>query len=272
MADTAAGRWKDALAGWAIPEEILNSSPESPWGFPVELFASRADVVWNQLTPSNERALEALPPGGSVLDVGCGAGAASLRLVPPAGLLVGVDESPGMLAAFAERAQGAGVAATLVNGRWPDVADEAPAADVVVCHHVFYNAQDLLPFARRLTDHARRRVVVELTARHPMSNESFLWKRFHGIDRPTRPVADDAQEVLREAGLDPLRQDWEAPGGGGFETLPKMVAFLRRRLCLPADRDPEIAEAIEGFVVRRPEGFGFPSRPVVTLWWPGSAG
>lgn len=70
--------------------------------------------------------LETLPARGSVLDVGCGAGAAGLSLVPPAGLLVGVDAGAGMLAAFAERAAARGVRHLLVEGRWPDVATRLP--------------------------------------------------------------------------------------------------------------------------------------------------
>ena len=67
-------------------------APESPWTFPVDLFASRADAAARQFepTPSNLRALEALPEHGAVLDVGCGAGAASLPLAVRAGRLVGV--------------------------------------------------------------------------------------------------------------------------------------------------------------------------------------
>ncbi|MDP9241458.1 MAG: SAM-dependent methyltransferase, partial [Actinomycetota bacterium] len=89
---SAADQWRDELASWAIPDEILAAASESPWGFPVELFRV-ADAVEPSMpdTPSRRRALEALPAGGSVLDVGCGGGAASLALAPPAGRLVGVD-------------------------------------------------------------------------------------------------------------------------------------------------------------------------------------
>jgi SAM-dependent methyltransferase len=268
----AAERWREALAAWAIPEDILARAPESPWGFPVELFASRADTARGRLTESNRRALEALPEGGVVLDVGCGAGAASLPLAGRASTLVGVDTSPRMLEEFASRARAAGVRAETVEGRWPEVAPRAPVADVVVCHHVLYNAPDLPAFALALTAHARHRVVVELTDRHPMSPLNPLWLRFHGLVRPTRPTADDAADVLREAGLEPHRTDWLAPGSGGFARLEDLVAWVRRRLCLTPDRDPEVLEAIRDEVVRRDDGtYGFPPRPVVTLWWEGAA-
>lgn len=269
---TAAGRWREALAAWAIPEEILARAPESPWGFPVELFASRADAATGQLTPSNRRALEVLAEGGTVLDVGCGAGAASLPLAGRASALVGVDPSPRMLEEFRARATAAGVRVETVEGSWPEVGPRTPVADVVVCHHVLYNAPDLPAFVLALTDHARARVVVELTERHPMSPLNPLWLRFHGLPRPTSPTAADAVEVLRELGLDPHREDWQSPGTGGFSRLEDLVAWVRRRLCLTPDRDPEVLEAIGDEVVRREDGtFGFPPRAVVTLWWDGAA-
>lgn len=269
---TAAERWRDALAAWAIPQDILARAPESPWGFPVELFASRADAATGQLTPSNRRALEALPERGTVLDVGCGAGAASLPLAGRASALVGVDTSPRMLEEFRARAQAAGVRVQTVEGSWPEVAPRTPVADVVVCHHVLYNVPDLPAFALALTAHARARVVVELTERHPMSPLNPLWLRFHGLVRPTRPTADDAVEVLQELGLDPGREDWQTPGTGGFSRLEDLVAWVRRRLCLTPDRDPELLEAIRDQVVRREDGtLGFPPRAVVTLWWDGGA-
>ncbi len=268
---TAAERWREALASWAIPKEILDRAPESPYYFPVELFASRADSAGEELTPSNRRALEALPEGGSVLDVGCGAGAASLALASRARRLIGVDSSKGMLEEFLDRTRSRGLEAEAIEGRWPDVAAQVTVADVVVCHHVFYNAADLPAFAAALTDHARHRVVAELTAAHPMSNLNPLWLRFHGLQRPTHPTADDAVAVLREEGLEPLRQDWTAPRKGGFARREDLVAWVRRLLCLPATRDPEISEAVTEWEEEQNGQAGLLDRPLVTLWWPGSA-
>lgn len=253
---TAAERWAEQLAAWAIPDEILEAAPESPWGFPVGLFESRADEVVEQDTPSRRRALEALPDGGSVLDVGCGAGAGGLALVPRAGRVIGLDEGVDMLEAFAARADAAGVDHTEVEGRWPDVADEVPEADVVVCHNVLYNAPDVEPFVRALDTHARRRVVCELADEHPMVWMGPLWEQFHGLERPTGPTADDALHVLRETGFDPQIERFELP------RRPEStdVRLVRKRLCLPAERDPEIAEALER--MGRPE-----TRTYATLWW-----
>ncbi len=259
----AAETWRHALAAWAIPEPILAAAPESPWTFPPALFEQRAVAAVTHWTPSNAVVAQAaLPAGGSVLDVGCGAGAASLPLAGQAGQLIGVDSSPELLAAFADRAQATGVAVATIPGRWPDAATHTPVADVVVCHHVVYNVPDLAAFAVALTAHARRRVVVELTLRHPMSALNDLWLHFHGLERPVDPTADHAVAVLRDLGVQPQRQDWTVPAD--VFTPLDAVAWTRRRLCLPATRDAEIA----AFLQDHPR----PSyRALVTLWWAGSA-
>ena len=251
---TAAERWREELAAWAIPDDILAAAPEPPWGFPVELFHAHPEPGES---PSRSRALEALPDGGSVLDVGSGGGAASFALVPPAGLVVGVDASEDMLADYAETATRLQVEHQELLGAWPEVADRAPIVDVVVCHHVFYNVADLPPFVAALTEHARRRVVVELTARHPLVDTAPLWRHFHGIDRPTGPSAALAVEVLRDAGIAPQLQRWSRPP----RDVPReaYVRLNRRRLCLPVSAEPEVdrvmGDALAGW------------RDVVTLWW-----
>jgi SAM-dependent methyltransferase len=270
----ALARWREQLDGWAIPEEILAAAPESPWAFPVGLFRSRARRAGSRpATPSNREAARSLPPGGSVLDVGAGGGAASLPLAGVAGRLVAVDESADMVAAFLAAAEAAGVPASGVEGRWPEVAGRVAPADVVVCHHVLYNVADLAPFADALTGHARRRVVAELTERHPLVGLAPLWRRFHGLERPSGPGADDAVAALEALGLRVARQDWESQDRFGFDDFDELVAFTRRRLCLPAERDPEVAAALLEEGTRQVDGVWVSGQPrrVATLSWSGSA-
>jgi SAM-dependent methyltransferase len=267
-------RWREELEAWAIPEEILARAPESPWGFPVGLFRARAEQAQaGRPTPSTSQALRFLPAGGTVLDVGAGGGAASLPLSGRASRIVAVDPMEDMLEAFRVAAEKAGVEAGTVQGRWPDVAGEVAAADVAVCNDVLYNVPDLAPFVLALTSHALTRVVVQLTARHPLSSLAPLWRRFHGLERPRGPSADDAEAALRALGLHVDRQDWTVRYPGSFERFEDLVAFTRRRLCLPAERDPEIAEALAPLSVQDEAGYRMApaERPVVTLSWPGGA-
>jgi ribosomal protein S18 acetylase RimI-like enzyme len=178
--------------------------------------------------------------------------------------LVGVDESAGLLAAFADRAERLGVDHLEVLGRWPDVADDVPAADVVVCRHVAYNVPDLDAFLARLTDHARQRVVLHLTTVHPLAWTTPYWRRLHGIGRPDGPTVEDAVAVAREAGLEPSVEGWTESFDLGSVGLEQQVAFLGRRLCLAEDRADDLRRAIGDIGVPDP-------RSVATLWWPGTA-
>jgi SAM-dependent methyltransferase len=265
MTADAAQRWREDLDSWAIPPEILAAAPESPWGCPPGLFTRAAQEALDKQpgapTPSMRRALEALQDGGSVLDVGAGGGAASLPLCPPATTVTAVDQSPEMLERFADLAGRQGVAHREVEGLWPDVADRVDPVDVVVCNHVFYNVGDLVPFVTALTDHARERVVVEITDVHPQALLNPLWEHFHGLWRPTRPTADDAVALLHELGLEVGVEEYDGPLRWQNHQHEDVVAFMRKRLCLPAERDPEVAAMLPPPV----------PRPHVALWWKGRA-
>jgi precorrin-6B methylase 2 len=268
-------RWREGLAAWAIPDAILDAAPESPWGLPPELFRRRAEVaVGSEPSALVVRALESLPDRGTVVDVGVGGGATSLPLASRASRITGVDGSDAMVASFVEAARATGVDTVGIHGTWPDIAAGVEAADVVVCGHVLYNVQDLAPFAEELTGHARRRVVVEITGTHPLAWMTDLWMRFHDLARPTGPTADGAEVALRELGLEVAREDREAePRSGGFERREDAVALVRRRLCLPSDRDGEIAEALGDRLVER-RGLwsaGPTAQRIVTMWWSGTA-
>lgn len=253
--------WAEALASWAIPPEILDAAPEDPWAYPVRHFVRAAEEAMVRETPSLRRALQALPVGGTVLDVGCGAGAASLPLAPPASSLTGVDQSREMLDAFAERAAALGVAHDEILGRWPDVSDKIlGAADVVVCHHVLYNVPDLAAFVQALGRHARRRVVIEMTAEHPRSWENALWKELHRIERPLRPTADDALMILGDVGIVASVDRWTRAPTFSMAPLEELVPMVRVDLCLSPDRDQEIARVLEA---NPPPA----ERGIVTMWW-----
>jgi SAM-dependent methyltransferase len=269
---TAADRWREQLASWALPDEIVSKAPESPWGFSTECFRRRGEAAPDPETPTTRRALEALPEGGTVLDVGVGGGATSLPLAGRAGSIVGVDQQLDMLEGFLANAAAAGVEARTATGAWPEVSANVEHADVVVAGHVFYNIPELEPFARALDGHARRRVVVELTERHPLDWMRDLWLRFHELERPNGPTADDAEAALRDLGFQVAREGRlirGGSGGGGFRRREDAIHVVRKRLCLQADRDPEIAEALGGRL-REIDGLwdvGSEVRTVVTLWW-----
>jgi hypothetical protein len=83
--------------------------------------------------------------------------------------------------------------------------------------------------------------------------------------RRRRPTAKDTAAVVEEMGLDPHIEMWNRPPRWGGRERADVVAFVRNRLCLRADRDEETA-------MRRSTVFG--PRPVLsplglaTMWWP----
>ena len=167
---------------------------------------------------------------------------------------VGVDRQPDMLARFSAAAAARDVPCRTVLGTWPEVADDAGRADVLVCHHVLHNVVDLPPFLRALTAAAGRGVVVEMFAEHPLAWLDPLWLRFHDLRRPPSATVDDAKDVLGELGIRPDVLRWDRSTPARQDT-----AFVTRRLCLPAERTDEVAAALEELPPR--------PRQVATLVW-----
>jgi SAM-dependent methyltransferase len=267
-------RWRDDLSAWAIPEPILARASDSPWVLPTQVFARRTDrLSADPSGPSFERAFAALDPAGTVLDLGSGAGAASLPLRQRVTGLTAVDSNEAMLGLFADRASAAGLPARCVLGTWPQVAAQVPEADVVTCHHVLYNVADLLPFLSAMTAHARRLVVVETTTVHPLTSLNGLWLKFHGLARPQGPTSDDIIAILTAAGIDFGWQAWRRPGGPDYPTMAELTDVTRRRLCLPPERAEDVTAALveAGVDPARPTDLGSSGRDVVTMWWRGTA-
>lgn len=251
MTGPAAQRWADLQSGRGVPPEILAAAPVDPWVHDPRYFAAPVVPVD---TPSRVAGLGMLGDGGTVLDVGCGGGDAAFALIGPATHLTGLDQQQDMLETFAADATVRGVPHRTVLGRWPDAAAEAGVADVVVSHHVLHNVIDLPPFVAALTAAARRGVVVEMSAQHPMAWLDPLWVRFHDLPRPPSATTDDAVAVLRELDICPDVVRWEQT-----DRPRQDPAWVTRRLCLPPERAAEVDSALDEI----------PARPrwAATLTW-----
>jgi SAM-dependent methyltransferase len=257
---SAAQQWQSDLAAWAIPEAILEQAQQSPWIHPVEMFTVTDEVPDS---PSHGRARDGLTGSQrEILDVGCGGGRATMALANEVSLATGVDSSAQMLQAYASAAQARGLPVQTIEGVWPEIADVTPQADVVVCHHVVYNVAQIVPFLTALNDHARRRVVLELPTRHPLSSMNPLWEQFWGLRRPTRPTAAHLVTIAEAMGLAPHLEVWQDEQWGARVALPdaERVRYARIRLCLTEDRDAEIAAALLQQQDAQP-------REVATVWW-----
>ncbi len=258
----AIDRWRRDLASWAIPEQIRAAAPAFPYRLDPALFAPVDDDDTNPNDSlAHRRAAEPLPAGGTVLDIGCGGGAASLAL-SAAATVIGVDESAEMLEQFTRHGRARGLVVHTVHGRWPDAEQQVASlgpADVVVCHHVAYNVPDLDRFVLALDRHFTRRVVMELTLTHPQTVNTPLWHRFWDLDRPSTPTADDALAVIAEAGIDATL---EIGPGGRLRREPPWegrVQSAARFLCLGPDRLDEVDAALRELPPR--------SDDRAVIWW-----
>ena len=240
-------RWRADLESWAIPEEILAGARRVALGAaaPALCPQGRAEARDAPSGPSFERAWEALDAFQARCSTSAPvAGAACLPLAPRATKITAVDSDPELLGVLAGYAGGLDIDLETVCGRWPDVAGEVGPADVVTCHHVLYNVADIAPFVAELTAHARRLVVAEMTARHPLTSLNPLWERFHGIVRPTAPTAEDLVELLEALGLAPAYEVWSPAAELEYESFEDLVEVTTRRLCLDPSRAGEVAAAL----------------------------
>lgn len=253
---SAISDWAENLQKWAIPDEILEQAPESPWIHPPELFVAGETI---EQSPSHQRAIEGLPENGAVLDIGCGGGIAAFACASKAKVVIGVDHQTKMLEMFAQRAEKENLQHAEILGDWPEVSPQTPLADVVTCHHVVYNVQDIAPFLLALDAHALKRVVIEMPVSHPLANMSDAWGHFWDLERPEKPGAEDLMNVLKEIGIDASIEYWE---NANFRKINSELEakFMRIRLCLPDTRQSEVLDYLKG----RPQNH---SRKLATIWW-----
>jgi precorrin-6B methylase 2 len=269
---TALTDWADQLAAWQIPDRILASVNESPWVLPRTVFIRRAEQqIAEPVGATHLEAVAALAEPGSVLDVGAAAGAASLSLAgrAPVTAITALDTDAELLGAFAERADRVGLPARCVRGRWPDAAAEIGVVDVVVAGNVLYNVPDLAPFVVALTGAARRVVIVEQAVRHPLTALNELWRRFHGIERPSGPDLDDTLAALAELDIYPRVRRWTRPAGAEHASYGDLLDVSRRRLCLPVSALSQIDEFLRdsGIDPDNPPDLGSSGRHMATITW-----
>lgn len=267
---SAADRWREALAGWAIPPELLAGVDESPYRWPVELFRRRhASAEEADPSPTLELVSRLAGAGGSVLDIGAGTGRASLPLAVGGHSVVGVEKSADMAKALREEVRAAGVDYTVVETAWPGELDLG-RFDVVMAAHVVYDVPEIVPFLAAMSSHAARAVVLELTESHPWVPLAPYYRALHGLERPEGPTVDDLAAVVGGLlGRPPTVERWERPGGAWFESWDEIEELYGRRLVVPAERRhevrrllaPDVAEAGGRMTV------GPPVRRMATLWW-----
>jgi ubiquinone/menaquinone biosynthesis C-methylase UbiE len=180
--------------------------------------------------------LKRLPPGASVLDVGCGTGllAAKILHAHPTVQVFGMDLSPGMVNVANERCEVFGDRATFVVGDSEHLPYPDRSFDAVTCSHSFHHypkqSAVVTEFARVLKPHG-----VLLLAD---ANRDCLWgwALFDGYVNwleggVSHCSARQFRDLLAEAGFDVVAQN-----KGGF-LMPWMVNHgVRRAAAVEAPR------------------------------------
>lgn len=269
---TAADRWAEQLAAWALPQHLLDAVEDSPYGWPQHLWKRRSDLASSEeqepVTRQIVRTLAA--PDGSIIDVGAGRGRASLPLAAEGHPLVAVEKDPAMAAGLREDATSMGLELTIVEAGWPDAAALVEPAAVVMCAHVVYDVPEIAPFIQAMHDSATSGVVIELTPEHPWARMAPMYQALHDLDRPNGPTIDDLRAVVAETiGVDPNIEWWEREGHLWFSGWEEITEYYGRRLVLPASRRGELRPLLEPHVTEA-DGrlyIGDLSRQLATMWW-----
>jgi SAM-dependent methyltransferase len=256
VSNSAASKWRNDLASWTIPQEILDQAEEAPWTHAPALFALPDQIAD---TTSHQKAREALSEIGSVLDIGCGGGVATFAIAKSGNHVIGVDHQAEMLEMYMQNAKSRAIDSEAHEGFWPAIADQVPVADVVTVHHVVYNVGEIEPFLEAVDNHARTRVVIELPLVHPMTSASAGWKHFWNLVRPTSPNADDLLLVLKDMGINAHIEKFSSdfPLEQSAEDIAERT---RVRLCLPPSRLNEV----KTFLIEHPFAT---KRELAVIWW-----
>lgn len=94
--------------------------------------------------------LALLPPGKTIVDLGCGTGAMLPMLAPVAGVVIGVDREDAMLAVAEERVAGM-PNVQLRRGMLDALPVDDTSADLAVCQLVLHHVRELAPVYREVS-------------------------------------------------------------------------------------------------------------------------
>ena len=272
MTESPVDRWRRLLEDWALPDELLEAVPDSPYGWSAGLWERRAQLAREQGgdSPTAAAVRGLLGEAGSLLDVGAGTGRASL-LHADNHSLTAVEQNPDLAAGLRRRAADLGIKVDVIEGSWPEVAGSVTGHEVALCAHVVYDTQDIEQFLFELQRHALRGVVIELTPDHPWSGLTSYYQALHEIDRPDGPNYLDFVEVVEQVcDVRPRVEVWTRPGQVWFESWEEILAHYGKRLVLPRDRREEL-RALLASETTEDDGrlfVGSRDRTIVTISWP----
>lgn len=216
--------------------------------------------------------LELTPEGGSMLDVGGGAGRFAIALAVRQGAATTVvDPSPSMLEQLeASVSEVEGAKVTGMNAEWESA--RVVAADLVLCSHVVYGVADIQPFLQKLHDHARERVIMVSFVDSPQAGVAPLWEPVYGEERINLPALPELMNVLWEMGIFPSINMLPPAGPQSFESAEAAVEEVSGRLFIGSDSErlERLSGSIEGYLEAVDGGYRIKGARAVrqgVVWW-----
>jgi len=223
--------------------------------------------------------LRHLRPGDTVLDVGAGTGRHAIPLARHAGRVIALDPSAAMLGYLRDEAASQGLSnIDIIEGAWPEAADRAPQADIVVSAHVLYPIEDVVPFLRALDRHAGRLCFLNLMVWPPWFDQLGLWEAVHpdSSGRLPQPTYIDAVNVLHQLGCYANVEVAWVETRHAFDSLDDAVERFAESVAV--GDSPERLQRLREALAERLEPLGdgrlaHPRGryPLATIWWEAGA-
>jgi SAM-dependent methyltransferase len=255
----------------------LGRTTDDYWGRRAGTFHKFVQEWRTTTDPFLESVLRHVQPTDVVLDVGAGTGRHSVPLAGHAQRVVAVDPSPAMLRFLRESAaEEARTNIDVIEGAWPDVAEQAPKADVVISAHVVYPIEDIVPFLQALDAKATRVCLLNLMVWQPWFDRLGLWEAVHGQARLPQPAHMDVVNVLAQLGCYANVEIAWLDLGRTFASMDAAVEGFAEAVAAGDDRERQqrLRDALALLLEPRPDGaFAYPQRryPTATVWWEAGA-
>ncbi len=178
----------------------------------------------------------------TLIDVGAGAGRHAIPLAEKLEWVTAVEPSEGMRAHLPALPN-----LTVVASAWED-ADVAPA-DLVICCHVLYGVEEVVPFVEKLERSARERVFIMLREGPVPHPANVLRDRIAPSPLPPIPQFSDLFMLLLQIGIEPDVTFVRYPVTNRYRSLDEAVADSRP-LFGDSWEEPKTREALAEMLVR----------------------
>ena len=159
-----------------------------------------------------------------------------------------VEPHPSMVELLGEWATEEGVSdrVGVVQEPWPLAAPMAEQHDVVVCSHVLYPIEDVVPFVRALVASTRRACLITLRLAGIEQAPAGLFRELHGEDRVPQPGFADLCAVLFQQGLSFQSSTYETETTWSYADLDEAVAVLAESLLVAGRPEARRADPCVG--------------------------